>query len=145
THVAERYSSAMHGRVSLLDTGYSGIDEENLYCRLDFAEPLSDWTNDDTHLVLTFEPVPADGAGTAGLTYRLEADISSGRLRGWTFFRNGEGEPVDAVDIAVALGEIFECRLPLSLMDTATGTLLGVRFSLWRDRLPLDALPREGF
>jgi alpha-amylase/alpha-mannosidase (GH57 family) len=147
THVAERYSSAMHGRVSLLDTGYAGIDEENLYCRLDFAEKMSDWANDDTRLVLMIEPAPGNGAcASAGVIYRLEADISSGQLRGWTFTHSCEGNHADATSgIAVALDVIFECRISLRLLDAAPGTLLGVRFSLWRDRLPLDALPREGF
>jgi hypothetical protein len=31
------------------------------------------------------------------------------------------------------------------LLGASEGSLLGVRFTLWRDRLPLDALPREGF
>ena len=28
SHVADRHSSAMHGKLFLLDTGYAGIDEE---------------------------------------------------------------------------------------------------------------------
>lgn len=146
-HVAERSSSAMHGRVALLDTGYAGIDEENLYCRLDFAERLDDWANDDTRLVLMIEPAPGSGAcASAGVIYRLEADISSGRLRSWIFTHNCEDSHDEtASGIALALEAIFECSIPLRLLDAVPGTLLGVRFSLWRDRLPLDALPREGF
>ncbi len=142
-HVAERYSSAMHGRVALLDTGYAGIDEQNLYCRVDFAEKLSEWANTDTRLVMTVEPVSGN---RAAVVYRLEANISSGRLGGWTFSHNGDGHDAAAASsIAVALESIFECRIPLRLLGADAGTLLGVRFSLWRDRLPLDALPREGF
>jgi hypothetical protein len=37
-----------------------------------------------------------------------------------------------------------EAQIPLQLLNCVTGTLLRVRFTLWRDRLPLDALPQEG-
>jgi hypothetical protein len=30
------------------------------------------------------------------------------------------------------------------MLQARRGTILRVRFSLWRDRLPLDALPQEG-
>ena len=39
---------------------------------------------------------------------------------------------------------IFECQIPLKMIVTTLGTLLRIRFSLWSDRLPLDALPEEG-
>lgn len=142
THVAERRSSAMHGRAFLLDTGYAGIDENNLYCRLDFTDKLSEWAIADTRVVVTVEPV-AEGAGSA---FRLEADISGGRLSGWKFVRDGNGEAIQAGSaILVCLDAIFECQIPLKLVGASEGSLLGIRFSLWRDRLPLDALPREGF
>lgn len=159
THVAERYSSAMHGRVSFLDTGYAGIDEHNLYCRVDFTAKLSEWASADTRLVVTIEPSPgnqnhagADCGPTrsrlAGVVYRLEADISSGQLNGWTFAHDGHDHDDDAVApvrIHAALDSIFECQIPQALLGACQGTLLGIRFSLWRDHLPLDALPREGF
>src|SRR3989440_527323 len=44
THIADRRSSAMHGKTFLLDTGYAGIDSQNLYCRLDFMEKASEWS-----------------------------------------------------------------------------------------------------
>ncbi|MBZ5586130.1 MAG: hypothetical protein LAQ30_28870 [Acidobacteriia bacterium] len=44
----------------------------------------------------------------------------------------------------VALDSIFECKIPLGLLNASEGTTLRVRFSVWRDRLPLDALPQEG-
>ena len=59
----------------------------------------------------------------------------------------------------VALGRTFEFRLPLAwLFATPVGddasprkpqipaaTRLRLRFSLWHDRLPVDALPLEGW
>jgi alpha-amylase/alpha-mannosidase (GH57 family) len=143
THVAERHSSAMHGRALLLDTGYAGIDENNLYCRLDFAESLSQWATGDTRLVVTVEPTSGGGAIPP---YRLEVNISTGRLQDWTFTKNGHGHEAEAAGaVSVCMDSIFECQIPLNLLGVSEGSRLGVRFTLWRDRLPLDALPREGF
>jgi len=44
----------------------------------------------------------------------------------------------------VGIESIFECQVPLGLLDAADGAMLRVRFSVWRDGLPLDALPQEG-
>jgi alpha-amylase/alpha-mannosidase (GH57 family) len=145
THVANQHSSAMHGQVFLLDTGYAGVDDENLYCRLDFTEPPAEWANADTRLVLTVEPV-SEGQGRTIL--RLESDISGGRLQDWTLIKNGHGksdssEPANN-RVAVAMDSIFECQIPLSLLGAPQGSLLHVRFSLWRGALPLDSLPKEG-
>jgi alpha-amylase/alpha-mannosidase (GH57 family) len=137
--VADRHSSAMHGKLFLLDTGYAGIDEANLYCRLDFIDHPSEWAQGDTRLVVAIENVSSG----APVTHRLEVDISGGRARGWSVGQNGNsGEPPEG--ILVSLETLFECRIPLALFDAETGGALRVRFSLWRDRLPLDALPQDG-
>ena len=39
----------------------------------------------------------------------------------------------------------FEFRLPFALLGTKIGSVLRLRLSVWRDRLPLDALPIEGW
>jgi hypothetical protein len=44
----------------------------------------------------------------------------------------------------VGFDSIFECQIPLKLLRVETGSTLRVRFSVWRDGLPLDALPQEG-
>ncbi|MGZ4900047.1 MAG: glycoside hydrolase family 57 protein [Candidatus Angelobacter sp.] len=140
SHVADRHSSAMHGKLFLLDTGYAGIDEENLYCRVDFIDHPVEWATGDTRLVVAIETVSPDGGG--GHTMRLEADISEGKLRGWKLGENGQQEEKGSV--RVGIGSIFECQTPLKLLNAATEARLRVRFSLWRDGLPLDALPQEG-
>src|SRR5215469_892554 len=145
THMADQHSSAMHGQVFLLDTGYVGIDDENLYCRLDFNEPPPEWAKADTRLVVTVEPV---SEGQAGTICRLEADISDGRLGDWVIIKNGHGKS-DSSELAnpsveVAMEAIFECQIPLSLLGATPGSLLHVRFSVRRGGLPLDSLPKEG-
>jgi alpha-amylase/alpha-mannosidase (GH57 family) len=142
THVADRRASAMHGKLFLLDTGYAGIDHENFYCRLDFMEEPAEWATADTRLVAALETL-APGAQEAQAAYRLEAEITGGQLRSWSFGRSGSpGESPQSVRLGLL--SLFECRVPLKLLEAAPGGSIRVRFSLWRDRLPLDALPREG-
>jgi hypothetical protein len=38
----------------------------------------------------------------------------------------------------------FEFQIPLALLGARIGHTLRLRFSMWRDRLPVDALPVEG-
>jgi alpha-amylase/alpha-mannosidase (GH57 family) len=140
SHAADRYSSAMHGKMFLLDTGYAGIDEKNLYCRADFMESPQEWANGNTRMVVAIEV--ADG-GKPARTFRLETDISEGQVRGWKFCENGN-EHAQSGAMRVGIESIFECQVPLSLLNAAEGAMLRVRFSVWRDGLPLDALPQEG-
>ncbi len=134
THAADRRSSAMHGKVFLLDAGYAGIDGKNLYCRLDFMEKISEWSNTEAKLVLTIE---------SNTAYRLEAVISGGAVKEWDLKENGSSQQSG---ILVRLREemIFECQIPLTMIGAVMGTVLRIRFSVWNDRLPLDALPKEG-
>ncbi|HET7872771.1 MAG TPA: glycoside hydrolase family 57 protein [Terriglobales bacterium] len=143
THVADRHSSAMHGKVFLLDTGYAGIDEQNLYCRLDFMEPPGEWAGGETALVITIQVTPPGGAES--IAYRLEAGLSPEGIRGFTFSETGQ-EPYSGREVAlrVRMESIVEALVPLELLSAARGNLLQIRFTLWRDRLPLDALPQEG-
>ena len=139
THTADRHSSAMHGKLFLLDTGFAGIDDEYLYCRLDFIDEPAEWATRDTRLIVAMENV---SLGTPA-THRLEVEISGGRARAWRFGQNGNPqEQPEAVQ--VSLESLFECRLPLKVFQASPGDVLRVRFSLWRDRLPLDALPQDG-
>jgi len=142
SHVADRHSSAMHGKLFLLDTGYAGIDEKNLYCRADFMEHPGEWASGDTRLVVAIEVVNASGASPAR-TLRLEADVSGGQVHGWKFCENGN-EHQQTGSIRVGIESIFECQVPLNLLEDTQGTMFRIRFSVWRDGLPLDALPQEG-
>src|SRR6476646_3096349 len=140
SHVADRHSSAMHGKLFLLDTGYAGIDEENLYCRVDFIDPPAEWATGDTRLVVTIET--ANPESNANQTVTLEADISEGKLHRWKLGDNGQQKENGSVH--VGMGSIFEFQAPLDLLNATMEAQLRVRFSLWRDGLPLDALPQEG-
>ena len=99
-------------------------------------EKVSEWSNAEAKLVLTIE---------SQATYRLEAMISGGAIKEWGLKENGNG-PAEQNGILVRLREeiIFECQVPLKVIGAVMGTVLRIRFSVWNDRLPLDALPEEG-
>jgi alpha-amylase/alpha-mannosidase (GH57 family) len=142
SHVADRHSSAMHGKLFLLDTGYAGIDEESLYCRVDFIDHPAEWATGEARLVAAIETVMPE-RGTPVQAVRLEANIAEGKLHGWTLTEGaqplGQGHST-----RVGFASIYECQIPLKLLKAEPGSTLRVRFSVWRDGLPLDALPQEG-
>ena len=145
THVADHYFSAMHGQSFFLDTGYAGVDDDNLYCRLDFCEPPSAWAIGDTRLIVSVEPV---AEGVHGTMHRLDINISDGRVHEWTFSKNGGAKggraEVATKSILVSMDSIFECQIPLAQLGVRPGSLLHVRFSVLRNGLPLAALPEGG-
>lgn len=145
-HVADRRSSAMHGKLFLLDTGYAGIDESNLYCRLDLMERTSDWAGKDTRLVVSITVRPGSGDSNSNeRAWRLEAALQETSVGDWSLRENGhEPQKPNGSIVALRRESIFECRIPLAALNADRGSLLFVRFSLFRGQLPLDSLPREG-
>ena len=145
-HVADRRSSAMHGKIFLLDTGYAGIDQTNLYCRLDLMEKTSEWAGEDARFLLTITTRPAfeDTTGRER-SYRLEAALEPAAIGEWSFSENGnKPQKPDGVLVVLRRESVIECRIPLATLDAQQGTLLGVRFSVRRGQLPLDTLPQDG-
>ena len=47
--------------------------------------------------------------------------------------------------VEVAMGEIFEMRVPFDLVGAQHGSRIRLRFAVWRDQLPADSLPLEGW
>jgi hypothetical protein len=47
--------------------------------------------------------------------------------------------------VEVAIGEIFEMRVPFELIGAQEGSRIRLRFAIWRDQLPADSLPVEGW
>jgi hypothetical protein len=136
----------MHGKVFLLRAIYAGVDELNLYGRLDFSESASATT---CQLAVSLEYHPA--LPTESLrALRLDANIHAGKLAGWSLAAVGREAPFadstqDQSAVKVAVQRSFEFKLPLVLLDAASGGKIRLRFSLWQNRLPVDALPAEGW
>ena len=155
-YTADRRTSSMHGKQFLLDVIYAGIDEEFLYGRLDFAGEMPPA---GVYRVVVNIEVTRDQKTTP---FRLIADAQGSDLRNWSV-TNGEerhvlancdfttgnsltcGNDPIAQQIQVFIGNIFEFRIPHQILGAQYGDKLRLRFSLWREKLPVDALPVEGW
>jgi hypothetical protein len=159
-YTADRYAGAMHGKVFLLESIYAGIDEDNLYGRVDFSGGVP---KDAFDLVVTVEcgaagEVPSDSA-PGGLrrtgmsrpsTLRLELSVSGGVVQSWRLRPVDAEAPIAGSDIPynntvrLTLFKNFEFQVPLAIIGAEHHRVIRLRFSVWRDRLPIDALPVEG-
>jgi alpha-amylase/alpha-mannosidase (GH57 family) len=165
---ADQRAGAMHGKQFLLDSVHAGIDSTSVYGRLDFAGPVPDAEFD---LVVNLESW-ASGEARPRRVLRLDANVRNRKLTEWKVDGQEESSlirlPNSDESVKTALLRNFEFRLPLSwlLATPASGTnsdhngeaapklgaapipaatRLKLRFSLWQNRLPVDALPVEGW
>ena len=144
---ADRHSGSMHGKQFLLDAVYAGIDEKYLYGRLDFYEP----PQEPVQLVASFDVHPPNYTSAINektRNWRLIVDIVR-TIESWEFRGPGADEIVadsksSDTAVAVALTRTFEFKIPLSELHAGEGSAIYLRFSLWREGLPVDALPLEG-
>jgi alpha-amylase/alpha-mannosidase (GH57 family) len=167
---ADQRSGAMHGKQFLLDSVHAGIDGTFVYGRLDFAGSVPEMEFD---LVVNLESW-ANGEARPCRTLRLDAQVQDRKLTGWKV-EGLEESSSSSSGVAATQGEEiakaalirnFEFRLPLSWLlavpssavasrtaadppPSATAiaptSRLRLRFSLWQNRLPVDALPVEGW
>ena len=159
-YTADRRSGAMHGKQFLLDAVFAGIDEHNVYGRLDFAGKLPE---DSFEIVVNLESW-ANHASKPRRELRLDAAVEGGRLLSWKVTEGAEELPTATVgkteSARVVLLRNFEFCIPLTWLlaapieiEKARGpkssdvltTRLRLRFSLWQNHLPVDALPVEGW
>jgi alpha-amylase/alpha-mannosidase (GH57 family) len=173
-YTADHRSGSMHGKQFLLDSVYAGIDQQYVYGRLDFLGkiPESDfefvvnlesWANQAPR---PRRELRLDALVEAGKLKQWKASagdevLASSEDSGPGVPRPDSSAIEDPGRLArVALVRNFEFRLPLSWLLAApvkienirgpqTSDLLAtrvrVRFSLWSNHLPLDALPVEGW
>ncbi|HET7440621.1 MAG TPA: hypothetical protein VFJ47_04905, partial [Terriglobales bacterium] len=158
-YTADKRAGAMHGKSFLLDSVYAGIDEAYVYGRLDFAGKVPDGELD---LIVNLESWAQD-AQRPRRALRLDVVMSKGTLHSWEVSVAGEGplatsEKPASSEAKLALARDFEFKLPLSWLlatpvsgdgagkvSEPVATKLKLRFSLWQNRLPVDALPLEGW
>ena len=160
---ADQRAGAMHGKQFLLDSMYAGIDNTFVYGRLDFAGPVPDMELD---VVVNLESW-ASGEVRPRRSLRLDAKVQDGKVTAWKVEgREGStstssAKPEDGAKVVLLRN--FEFRLPLSwmlakpvsgnppgavtssAMAIAPTSRLKLRSSLWQNRLPVDALPVEGW
>src|ERR1022692_1296449 len=156
-YTADRRSGAMHGKQFLMDEVLAGIDEQYVYGRLDFVGKVPE---DAFEVVVNLESW-ANRAAKPRRELRLGAAVDGGRMQSWKVTQSEKvvADSTDAKDIArVALVRNFEFRVPLIWLLAApldiekvrgpkSSDVLTVRlrFSLWQNHLPVDALPVEGW
>jgi alpha-amylase/alpha-mannosidase (GH57 family) len=160
-YTADKRSGAMHGKSFLLDAVYAGIDESSVYGRLDFLEQVPEMELD---LIVNVESW-AEDEQRPRRTLRLDALLEDRKLKSWKIGIPGEAPLASSgqsanPDVKLVLARDFEFKLPLSWLwaippsnggsenEKIAGpvaTKLKLRFSLWQNGLPVDALPLEGW
>jgi alpha-amylase/alpha-mannosidase (GH57 family) len=129
-------SGAMHGkRFTIQELSY-GSDGENLYLRVDF-EPgaVAELSGMDAHLTIQASADPAL-ASYVVLGFR-NGVVSSSEVR----LAKGEG----GAAVEFAFRKILEARLSLAALGVESGQSLRLQLSLWKQGLPVDATPQEGW
>ena len=161
-YTADDRAGAMHGKQFLLDSAYAGIDSTYVYGRLDFKEELPETAFE---LVVNLESRAASEPG-ARKSLRVEAMVGEkGAITSWKMEIGNDGSVIASSAKAderfkLALLRNFEFKLPLDCLlneslgapsteaqraATTAASKLRLRFSLWQNRLPVDALPPEGW
>ncbi|MGH9502292.1 MAG: hypothetical protein ACRD20_05530 [Terriglobales bacterium] len=162
-YTADRRAGAMHGKQFLLDSVQAGIDEAYIYGRLDFAENRLPAT--EFELVVNLESW-ANGEPRPRCTLLLDVRVEAGKIESWKVGVPDSDPPLaDSAQpgnqVSVALFRNFEFKIPLgwllAIPVTAAGEGVGgrpavpvairlrLRFTLWQNGLPADALPVEGW
>jgi len=141
-YTADRRSSSMHGKQFVLDAVYAGIDESNLYGRLDFAGEVP---GGKLEVVIHMEGLAPGAAQAQDL--RLDVTLDDRAIAAWKLGRGEDGSrPVEpAGGLLVRLRRVLEFQLPLAQIPAPLPGKVRLRFSLWREHLPIDALPLEGW
>jgi len=162
-YTSDQRSGSMHGKQFLMDEVFAGIDEQYVYGRLDFTGKVPE---DAFEVVVNLESW-ANQAAQPRRELRLGAVVDGGGIQSWKVTQGIDKTVADSKgpeekDARVALAKNFEFRLPLTWLLAAPLSMakvqgqrpknsdlpvvrLRLRFSLWQNHLPVDALPVEGW
>jgi hypothetical protein len=153
SYTSDQRTSAMHGKQFLLDAVFAGLDADSVSGRLDFQHSVPEGAY---RLTVGFE-VRRDGDDRKSPieSYRLTVDAQGPTLQKWVL-SNGEERHIlgsfscnngnsGTNGIEVALREVFEFRIPFDLLGAQQGSRIRLRFAIWREHLPVDSLPLEGW
>jgi alpha-amylase/alpha-mannosidase (GH57 family) len=172
---ADQRAGAMHGKQFLLDSVYAGIDATFVYGRLDFAGTLPEMESDLVVNLESWASGEARPRRSLRLSaHVIEGKLKEWTVEGVEKAHGAaaassskEASSDSGESAKLVLQRNFEFRLPLSWLLAKPGTSaetapahakpkagaaavaptsrLRLRFSLWQNRLPADALPVEGW
>jgi len=153
SYTSDQRTSAMHGKQFLLDAVYAGLNHESVSGRLDFHEAMPDGPYQIiVHFEVNRDPRVRDAAATS---CRLVVEAQGKNLLSWVLTNGGERGKLASYavnngntgtrTVQVAIGEIFEMRVPFEVIGAERGSRIRLRFAVWRDQLPADSLPLEGW
>jgi alpha-amylase/alpha-mannosidase (GH57 family) len=171
-YTADQRSGAMHGKQFLMDEVFAGIDEQYVYGRLDFAgkvpaDKFEVVVNLESWARHTAKPRRALRLGAAVDGGRVQSwDVKDGEDKAVLHATDA----TESKGARLVLVRNFEFRLPLPWLlaapqetekaETEKAEIekvrrpkssdlppvqLRLRFSLWQNHLPVDALPVEGW
>ncbi|MBI3668112.1 MAG: glycoside hydrolase [Acidobacteria bacterium] len=133
---ADQRLGAMHGRRFLVRELHYGTDGASLFLRVDFLPGEYD------RLPGLEARLTLEAAATARLCLLLgEQGVEKCEFSSTGAFPG----PSMAPEPEAAFGRVLEVRVPLEAVGVRPGDRLRFQFSLWRENLPIDALPLEGW
>jgi hypothetical protein len=132
---------------------YAGLDADSVSGRLDFHHGVPDG---GYRLVVNFEVWASEGDVKAEpMPFRLTVDAHGRQLQKWVLTNGEERHKLanfsadngntNTNGVEVALDQVFEMRVPFGLLKAHEGGRVRLRFAIWREHLPVDALPLEGW
>jgi alpha-amylase/alpha-mannosidase (GH57 family) len=153
SYTSDQRTSAMHGKQFLLDAVYAGVDADSFSGRLDFHDAMPE----GPYQIIVNLEVSRDGKDRNSPvdSYRLVVDAVGQNLLKWVLSNGDERNKLASYasnngnagtrGVEVAIGEIFEMRIPFEVIGAHYGSRIRSRFAVWRDQLPADSLPVEGW
>ena len=172
---ADQRAGSMHGKQFLLDSVYAGIDSEFVYGRLDFAVPVPDkefdlvvnlesWASEEARprRSLRLDAKVQDSKLT-GFTVNGREDSSPAQVGNdnakvalarsfefrlplsWLMAAPASAPNLDVAQTVAGSKNVTAGRPKPTAVAIAPTSRLRLRFSLWQNRLPADAMPMEGW
>ncbi len=133
----DRRSGAMHSKRFLIHELSYGSDGQSLFLRVDFGSTAGpSLAGTEAHLTIRPLAQPSRESYVA-----LWFNGSTPETRDLRLAEPDHGR----AGIESALREVLELRLPLRAMAVATGQSLELQISFWKNGLPVDAVPPEGW
>ncbi len=130
-------SGAMHGKRFLIQELSYGSDGQNLYVRIDFeAAAAPALSGVDAHFTVQPAGDPSHSSFIV-LSFR-NGSVCAADLR----LARQEAAPA-AVEFA--FHKVLEARFSLAALGVPSGHALRLQLSLWKEGLPIDAIPQEGW